>query len=358
MKNKNAIVWGYFAKNLGDDLMLKAFINKNKDKYEKIYINSYRKFKSYYSKLGVNVITIDSFAYRVINKLLHIFRTADLYYTLPKKNTDFIMLGGSLFAESSKEVNESQFINLEYAVDHAEHSYVIGSNFGSYHSQSFLENYKTLFQKCNDVCFRDCYSYDLFSEMTNVRYAPDVVFSGEWDDEKLHTVTSHNIIISVINLKNRSNLCGKTEEYEKKLAGIAKYHAQNGDKVILTSFCEFEGDIETCARVKQICGNESNIEIISYNDFKFMEVISSAKKIYGTRFHSIILALYYGIPCVPFIYNEKTHNALMAYCQSVDAIDIMQLTNYTPEKIIDFDSKIELRFNIKEMAKQQFEGVC
>lgn len=357
MPKRIAVIWGYFTKNLGDDLMLKAFLNKTKGKYKKIYIQSHKKNKSYYSTLGVNVITVDSFAYRGINKLLHSIGMADIYYFFAKKNTDFIMLGGSLFAESTKTVSESQYKNLAYAVNHAKHSYVIGSNFGPYNSEQFINRYIELFKKCDDVCVRDCYSFNLFVNLPNVRYAPDIIFSGEWENKPQQSVTSNSIVISVINLKNRLLLSKKTELYEKMLSDLAIYHAQNGSKVILASFCDFEGDREACNRIKHLCGDLSNIDIITYNDIGFLKLFQSSRKIYGTRFHSIILALYYGIDCIPLVYNEKTQNALTSYCKSFKSIDLMHLEDYTVDDIVKFDSQIELLPDIKKKAKQQFEGV-
>ena len=119
MQKKIAVVWGYFAKNLGDDLMLKAFLNATKGKYKKIYINSYKEYQDYYSELGVVVVSVNSFFYRVINKVLAVLHKPQLYYHYPRMlKADFVMLGGSLFAESdNNDINQNQFKNLSYAVN-------------------------------------------------------------------------------------------------------------------------------------------------------------------------------------------------------------------------------------------------
>lgn len=355
--NKKAIVWGYFSKNYGDDLMLKSFINNCKYKHKNICINSYRKYKTYYLNLGVKVVAVDSLLYRIFNRLSIIFKIADPYYHLVNKNTDFIMLGGSLFAESSEESNSSQLKNITYAINHAGCSYVIGSNFGPYSSQQFIKQYHELFKKCDDICFRDTYSCSLFNNASNIRYAPDIIFSGKWESNAQRLNNTNYIVISVINMKNRPLLNKKAKYYEKLMSNIAVYHLKKNENVILTSFCEFEGDMEVCARIKNLCGNSSNIEIASYENFNFCEIIKGAKKIYGTRFHSIILALYYGIECIPFVYNEKTQNALTSYCKSFNSIDLMHLENYTAGNIVKFESQIELLPGIKEKSKEQFEGV-
>lgn len=120
MKKGNLVIWGYFTENLGDDLMLKAFLNAVKGKYNNIYINSFKQYKPLYSSFGVKVISLNAFVFKVLNKFLWLINRPELYYRiLSKKNTDFVMLGGSLFIEAQSAENARRFRNLEYAVNHA-----------------------------------------------------------------------------------------------------------------------------------------------------------------------------------------------------------------------------------------------
>lgn len=357
MKKGNLVIWGYFTQNLGVDLMLKAFLNAVKGKYNNIYINSFKQYKPLYSSFGVKVISLNAFVFKVLNKFLWLINRPELYYRfLSKKNTDFVMLGGSLFIEAQSAENARRFRNLEYAVNHAKNAYVIGSNFGPYHTDDFLHRCKDLFKKCRCVCFRDKYSYDLFENLTNVHYAPDIILSGVWDEKPKAAETGGDVVISVISLENRENLKDKTSEYEKLLADIAAYHIKEGDRVVLAAFCKREGDVKACQRIKELCENDEP-QIAVYKDLDFLKLLSGAKKIYGSRFHSVILAMYYGIPCVPFIYSEKTSNALKAYCSSFQAIDITKLSEYSFDDIVKSCRPPELLPNVKKDAKQQFEGI-
>ena len=355
MKGKKAVVWGYFVKNLGDDLMLKAFLEETKQKYKKIYLHCDKEYKKYYSNLGVTVVSTNSIiqrAYRVISKIFSL-NPPTLYYKLTsQRNTDFIMLGGSLFAES---FDYKKIDNLMYAVNHANNSYIIGSNFGPYKTKNFLMQYRRIFEKCRDICFRDRHSYEMFSDISIVRYAPDVILSGVWADNEKNQ-SNNSIVISVINLLNRSEFANEVEQYEQMLASIAKYHFYNGDDVVLVAFCECEGDAEACDRVKKLCGNIET-KVLCYSDFSFLNVFSKAKKVYGTRFHSVILSMYYGIPCVPIVYNEKTYNALNTYCSSFDFVDIKKLTNHTWKDIANLSGDLVFSNEIKREAKRQFDGV-
>ncbi len=357
MQKKIAVVWGYFAKNLGDDLMLKAFLNATKGKYKKVYINSYKEYQDYYSELGVVVVSVNSFFYRVINKILAVLHKPQLYYHYPRMlKADFVMLGGSLFAESdNNDINQNQFKNLSYAVNKSSDAYVIGSNFGPYKNNEFLHNYDSLFGRCKDVCFRDKQSYNIFSNNDNVRYAPDIILSGIWDEIK-HRQKSNSVIISVIDLDRRKDLQFAKKEYETMMADIAKAHLRWGEQVLLAAYCEFEGDVEACVRIKSLCG-EDNVEIIIYNDWNFLNLFSSAKKIYGTRFHSVILSMYYNIPCVPFIYTQKTYDALVSYGASFDCVNIRNLSDYSITEITENYGISNVDLYLKSLAEKQFDEV-
>src|SRR5699024_2913901 len=193
--------------------------------------------------------------YRVINKIITCLHKPQLFYHYPMiHKADFIMLGGSLFAESDNyDINQNQFVNLSYAVNKSLDAYVIGSNFGPYKNNEFLHNYDSLFGRCKDVCFRDKQSYNIFSNNDNVRYAPDIILSGIWDETK-HRQKSNSVIISVIDLDRRKDLQFAKKEYETMMADIAKAHLRWGEQVLLAAYCEFEGDVEACIRIKSLCG--------------------------------------------------------------------------------------------------------
>ena len=131
-------------------------------------------------------------------------------------------------------------------------------------------------------------------------------------------------MISVINLGNRKDLSAYTEAYEKLMSNVASYHIKNGERVILMSFCDAEGDLTACERIKNACAEGA--EVLPYGGLDVLDTYSSAKKIYGARFHSVMLAIRYGIPCVPIIYSKKTANALQSYGVPYDGIELDRLS--------------------------------
>lgn len=63
-----------------------------------------------------------------------------------------------------------------------------------------LENYKSIFQSTKDVVFRDKASYNLFKDVSHVRYAPDIVFNLK-DTNKVKNL--EYMVVSVISFKNK-----------------------------------------------------------------------------------------------------------------------------------------------------------
>ncbi|KIR02076.1 putative transferase [Lachnospiraceae bacterium TWA4] len=54
--------------------------------------------------------------------------------------------------------------------------YILGANFGPYYTEEYLKAMAKVFEKAEDVCFREKYSYQLFQN-NRVRYAPDILFT-------------------------------------------------------------------------------------------------------------------------------------------------------------------------------------
>src|SRR5699024_7072377 len=114
--------------------------------------------------------------------------------------------------------------------------------------EKFYNEYRFIFNKVTDICFRDKYSYNLFSELNNTRLASDVVFTLNTNDIEAEN-HENNFVISVINLENRENLAEYKESYEKKITEITSELIKQGNQVILMSFCENEGDLEAINRI-------------------------------------------------------------------------------------------------------------
>lgn len=330
-------LWGYWARNFGDDLFLNVY-NKKMSPYKlKTYILTAKKNKAYYKMMGFRTICSDSLLYKITYKFLITLGSPELYYKLVNKNSLFVMLGGSLFSENKGELAEKrQLKNLSYSVNSAKKAFVIGSNFGPYNSTWFYDEYKSLFCKTYDVCFRDKKSYELFSsKLSNVRIAPDIAFEAGFEMTKK---TVDEIVISIIDLETRKDLSKYREVYENAIFEIACYHLNCGESVKLLSLCDTEGDLIACNRVyKRIkTKHKNNIEIINYENIDdIVRAISEAKKVYATRFHALMVSLCFHKNVVPIIYNEKVLNAINTYCNSLKSFMITDLKETTINIILN-----------------------
>lgn len=352
---RKIFLWGYWAKNFGDDLFLKVYLEQMKEATHNTYILTEKKYKEFYKKMGVKVVTKDSFIYKLSYKLLMLCRKPELYFLLVNKRSLFVLLGGSLFAENKGELAEQQqFVNLDYATTKAEKAFVIGSNFGPYTHEKYKKQYEVLFGKMEDVSFRDKMSFDLFNQtLKNVRYAPDIAFEGKWEK---NIKNSNNIVISVINLETRQELAAYKVIYEKGIADICLHHINKNEKIFLVSLCQQEGDDLACKRINDILNqnNKRFVEVINYNSIdRTIELFASAKKIYATRFHALMMGLYFHKNIVPIIYNEKGINAIKSYCRPLKWFSIENFD----EKTLHQMTKIEQTAELELPASRQFQGL-
>lgn len=351
---KKIFLWGYWTQNFGDDLFLKVYQKQMKKFNIKTYILTEKRYSDFYKNMGFNTICKNTFFYRLTYKFLAIFNLPELFFLLINKNDLFVMLGGSLFAENKGMIAEKmQFRNLEYATNKAKKSFVIGSNFGPYKTEEFKTNYAKLFKNMEDVSFRDQKSYELFSqELKNVRYAPDIAFEGRWTESR---EKKDCIVVSVIDLENRQNLFKYKDIYEKGIVTICLHHIKKGKKVYLLSLCDKEGDTITCDNIRKMIDEKYKkyVKVVNYESIdETINLLSSANKIYATRFHALMMALYFKKNVIPIIYNEKGINAIKSYCRDLQWFEIADFNGITIDRMINTNQIADLQIpNSKQFQK-------
>lgn len=310
--SQRVLVCAYFAKNLGDDLFLKILFDRYPHvKWDLLTANrNYNKiFKEY---KNVRII----YSYRELNigrrRINLFFKWNDLLFKY-KKYDALVNIGGSIFMQGPAW--KQKWSEREYLVDSfkkvGKGAFILGANFGPYHDKRFVNQYRKLFRKYDDVCFRDTYSYRIFRNLGNVRMASDIVFT-------LHTrdtdKSEKSIGMSVINLEKREGLKEYDHPYNNTILELAKSYITQGYKVKLFSFCENEGDLNMInSIVKRVNPNNRNdLKVINYEGDigKILNELQTCEKIVGTRFHSIILAMIHNQEFYPIIYSDKTLNLL------------------------------------------------
>lgn len=347
---KKILVSAYFAKNFGDDLFLKILFEryKNVEWTMNVYDKSYKEIFLKYP----NVKIINTFSHKIFRKL----KLERLSYN---KYDAIVFIGGSIFMEVENWKRTYSQTKKIFRYFDGKPTFITGCNFGPFKSEEFFENYKELFVKSKDICFRDKYSYDLFSSLDNVRLAPDIIFQLKTKNvEKI----KNSLGISVIDLKERTELLKYQNLYIEKIVDIIKEAIKREIKVTLFSFCEKQGDIEIIKEIaNKIDRQDRNYIFIENYDGdieRFLDKFMTVENVIGTRFHACILSQVFGQGLYPIIYSNKTYNVL----KDIDLLDeytyIKDIENLSEKHVLDTISQNKIQDDkIFLEAEKQFEGL-
>lgn len=332
----------YLMNNLGDDI----FIDMISKKYNNYFFETFSS-KNYNLTFTKNVkIYKNNIKTKFINKVINTLSNGKktLQINKIKKNKTTILLGGSMFIENSSKIPYELYESKKY--------FILGSNFGPYHSEEYYQTMHDIFSKAEDVCFRDKYSYNLFKDLPNVRVAPDIVFSLNTDN--LNLKEDNRVIISVIDCNNRK-IENHKEQYESKIIEMIKMFQAKNYKITLMSFCKFEGDENA---IERILTKVENVDKYYYNGNieEALNVIAESKIIVGTRFHANILGLVMNKTVIPIAYSDKTLNVLKDINFKGKVFDIRNMDDFDINSISDKD--LNYKCNVdkqKKEAKKNFE---
>ncbi|MEC5272000.1 polysaccharide pyruvyl transferase family protein [Caldifermentibacillus hisashii] len=308
---KKVMIYAYTKFNLGDDLFIKILIERYPNTKFLLYApKKYRNVFRYNS--NIRIIPSDLMLVRGLNYIARKLFKVDFFFRrfVSKRCDAAVHIGGSLFIqnninwEKSWKMRKSMYINDKPF-------FLLGCNFGPFTDEEFYHQHRELFKKYTDICFRDNYSYNLFSDLKNVRVASDIVFSLNKLDIK---DVEDRIVISVIKPSFRKNLNGYDEIYYKKIRDFTVYFIQQGYNVTLMSFCEHEGDNEALNNISKLIHEDLSEKVQLYfytgNIDKALYEIAKSKLVIATRFHAMILGWVFSKPVFPIVYSDKMLNVI------------------------------------------------
>lgn len=349
----------YLAFNLGDDLFLDILAkNYPSCQFTVNHMgNNYDQFISHYK----NVKRRDYTLLDKIGRRLKLSDPITSYDKVAQEHDALIFIGGSIFREEEyhsslyrdrmKMISEFKKLNKQV--------FIIGANFGPFETEGFYNDYKELFKICDDVCFRDTYSYELFSSLPQVRYAPDIVFQMNVNEYKV-TSTNDLIGFSIINVKHKQGLSKYYEDYITSTTKSIELMISKGYECCLMSFCEREGDLETIDAIISSLSPE-NIGKVSIYEYKgnlkeAIQLIATCKLFIAARFHANILALMLGVGLMPIIYSSKTTNMLKDLSFDGHLINMDEIHLQFDDRNLSksFHNKANLA-SVSVKAKNQFE---
>lgn len=338
-------LFAYTKTNLGDDIFLKMISEKYKD-----------------VEFFINIPNVnDRKIFGGIDNVSFIENESD-NRNLENINVDeydaFVYIGGSIFIESERALGSRKKFNsfITRCNEKNKPFFYISSNFGPYKSLEYFGLSQETMKLCSDICFRDKYSFDLFSDISSVRYAPDLIFS--YDVGKVVT-EKESVGISVIDFEIRDDLASYSKKYFRLLANSINSYVRNGKKIYLFSFCEYEGDESGIEKLISYLDKEiiRNVEIIKYTGDvdEFMKVYKKMEYMICTRFHSMILSVNcnHKIYCVS--YSKKMNNVAEDLGFNIEIKNIKDLDSDFIQ-INDFRKvQDDIMKYCKEGAQKQFD---
>lgn len=350
MKQK-LIVYGYYNLNLGDDLFMKIIqdkLNQDKLNYDVHYLIPENTDPFYNKKNGFLVEKYSKYQRRVDRLCYKLIKRAPFLFRICKNYDKTVILGGSMFIENYGWRDSFRFYNMLRLA--SSKIFIIGSNFGPWHTGTFLEAYQNFFKKVNGITFRDTYSKKLM-HIRGIKIYPDLIFALDCQFKKL--VKNRILGVSIINLENRDFSNEEKSHYYNGILRVCKHFEDYGYTIRLFSFCKNEGDELACNRIAQ---KLKNAEVISYRGdiTRMLSSINECSLLIATRFHALILGWNFNIPTLPIIYSKKTENIIKDLNPGIKAVSIHDTNIKYDFKKSDF-SKLSNLSIIKKEAKGHFK---
>ncbi|PFO73762.1 transferase [Bacillus cereus] len=358
---KKVFVDIYLMFNFGDDLFLDILVKKYPNCYFTVnHLGSnYDQFISQYNNVSRR-------KYTLLNKIGQRLKLSDNitnYEKIAEEHDALLFIGGSIFREEayhSSLYRDRMKMVMEFK-RRKKLVFILGANFGPFKTEEFLDDYRNFFKLCDDVCFRDVYSYQLFEDLPHVRCASDIVFQMNIDEYKLD-LSEERIGFSIIDTRHKQGLAHYYNDYISSTIKTIELLVSKGKKCYLMSFCEQEGDLDVIHTIQSRLSSKAldNMVIYKYrgNLKEAIEMMASFKLLIAARFHANILALLLGIGIIPIIYSQKTSNILKDIDFNGTLIDMGNLQLQYDEKVID--ASIDYKFNLETAiikAKKQFEKI-
>ncbi|NOU87841.1 polysaccharide pyruvyl transferase family protein [Paenibacillus sp. LMG 31460] len=358
---KKVFVDVYMAFNLGDDLFLDILARKYPNcEFTLNYLgNNYDEFISQYQNMKRRKYTI----FNKIEQRLKIFDHINNFEKIAEDHDALVFIGGSIFREEDYHhslYQERMKLVMEFK-RRDKSVIIIGANFGPFKTEKFHNDYKELFKQCDDVCFRDLYSYELFKNLSQVRYAPDIVFQMNVDEYKAVS-SKKRVGFSIIDVRHKNGLSNYYDAYITNTIKSIELFAKRGYECYLMSFCEREGDLQVIKSIESYLSPDTlkNVFIYNYNgDLKeAINLIATYELLVAARFHANIIALLLGIGVMPIIYSKKTTDMLTDINLNNILIKMEELHLQCDENTINksFDNKANLT-SISHDSKDHFEKI-
>lgn len=301
------LVRGYFNLNVGDDLYLHLLFRRYKetnfcfvppDEHYEIYAKHFSCYPN---------VKVLPRSFSLVDRIKLKFGISRPNFAVLKEFDGCIHIAGSIFMENLHNNEFDVFLKREVKAFHklGRPYFFLSCNFGPYITHKYLTEKQKLFSLATDVCFRDRYSKDLFSDLANIRYAPDAVFAYDFPPaEKI----PNTLGISIIDLRSRRSLAENFKNYIENIVQAGEIYIKKGYKVTFFSFCKDEGDHKAAKEAISILNSKGKAasHVIYSGDMQgFLSRYSAMERVIACRFHSMVISAMLGQPVVVLSYSDK-----------------------------------------------------
>lgn len=240
--------------------------------------------------------------------------------------------------------------------------FAVSNNFGPYLTDAYRAFWAGEFTRYSDVCFRDLYSYSLFSDNAKVRYAPDLLFSYA-DDQPAES--EKRVSVSVINprFRVRSFTEEQSARYETKMAELIRYYTGKGYRISLLGFCRLEEDMQEIERIYAAL-DDASAEKTTRTDYtgepeRILDEIRKSEIVIATRFHAMILGYVLGKKVLPVCYSSKVTNVIDDLKLTDEAVTLEDFGNRSAAELAARVNRLDPQriAELREEADAQFQAL-
>lgn len=352
------MLYGFFGHNVGDDAFFDMLFKRYPDTmFYIMHDPSYAEFFSrypnvrFYDATRPDIIKINAFGEK--------FNQSNLFEKLLLKICDGVVhIGGSIYQQIGNW--QLDFDIRQKRKLRGKKFFAVSNNFGPYTDNSYRDMWAGEFKKWTDICFRDRYSYNLFSDIPIVRYAPDLLFRFPIEKKESEKKVSVSVIDTLAPFRTIEK--STAEAYENKIVELIKRFSSDGYAVSLLSFCAFAGDNAAADRIlaalpEEVSNKVKNV-VYSNNLKEITNEIETSEYVVATRFHAMILGYIAGKKVLPICYSEKMSNVISDLSLSDSIITLDNLSSLTADELIPLANIVsEEKINeISHLATEQFAG--
>lgn len=353
MKKKRIFTYGFRQINLGDDLFFYILFSR----YQQVdfVFCAPRKYKEIFGGFdNVKIYTENRFLLAINRILINLFRGRNIRTLISRSCDAGVLIIGTYFGERKDGKNRYYY---EPSPRVLKDVFVISANVANVYTDRHLEKVGGFLEECSDVCFREVRSRELFSNLSNVRMAPDVVF--QLGKKKQRIPVRKKVLFSVVDMYSRNHLKSYAEEYEQLIRKLMDYFNRAEYEISFMSFCDSEGDDRFIKKLVDKCQNVA-IEVCSYqgNINDTLEKIQESEIVIATRFHSMILAWAYRKKVLPIVYDSKMQHVIDDYQYKGSYIRMDNMGEFGETAIARWlDEKIFDAADCIERSEEQFKGL-